>query len=222
MACHITGFFQGVGQPRGANAHANSLHGFLKELAVFGHFDRRQLGPNQLHTIASQHAALGQGHGNVQGRLAAHGGQQGIGPLFNDDFLNHFRGERLNVGAIGHFWVGHDRGWVGVHQHDLVPFGPERFTSLSTGVVKFAGLTNHDRAGTKEQNLANVVAAGHKGNPRGLAISIDHGPPGPRSCLLYEVRSSRQCLGRTVLRPGFALGSYPRPAIGGQRGEKVF
>ena len=59
-------------------------------------------------------------HGQVQAGLAAEGGQQGVGPLGLDHLGHDFPGQRLDVGAVGHARIGHDRGRIGVDQHDLV------------------------------------------------------------------------------------------------------
>ena len=58
--------------------------------------------------------------------------------------------------------IGHDRGRIRVHQHDLVALLAQRLAGLRAGIVKLAGLTNHDRAGTDKQNLLDVVASWHR------------------------------------------------------------
>jgi hypothetical protein len=73
---NLLGFFQGVGQARAGHGQANPLHGLLEEIPVFGFFNGLPLGPNQLHPVLLQDPLLGQLHRHVEGRLAAHGGQQ--------------------------------------------------------------------------------------------------------------------------------------------------
>ena len=90
-------------------------------------------------------AVLGQRHREVEGGLAAHGGQQGVGLLDLDHAGHHLGGERLDVGAIRHVGIGHDRGRVAVHQHHLKSFGPQGFAGLGARVIEFAGLADHDR-----------------------------------------------------------------------------
>ena len=75
------------------------------------------------------------------------------------DHLGHdLPGERLDVGAVGHLGVGHDRGRVGVDQHDLVPLFPQGLAGLGARIVELAGLADDDRPGADQQNLVDVVA----------------------------------------------------------------
>ena len=69
--------------------------------------------------------------------------------------------ERLDVGAVGHVRVGHDRGRIRIDQHDLVAFFAQGLAGLRARIIELAGLANDDRAGADEQNLVNVVAARH-------------------------------------------------------------
>ena len=73
--------FHGGGNARGADGHPNPGHRVLEEEPVFGLADRGQVGADQLHTVLVEGAVFGQGHRQVEGRLAAHGGQEGIGLL---------------------------------------------------------------------------------------------------------------------------------------------
>src|SRR5690625_1040593 len=55
--------------------------------------------------------------GGVQRGLAAQCRQDRIGAFGCNDFFYDVGGDGLHVGGICHFWVGHDGGGVGVHQH---------------------------------------------------------------------------------------------------------
>ena len=57
--------------------------------------------------------------------------------------------------------IGHDRGRIGVDQHDLVAQPAQGLAGLRAGVVELAGLTDHDRPGADDHHLLNVVAFGH-------------------------------------------------------------
>ena len=81
----------------------------------------------------------------------------------------HFARERLDVGAVGDFRIGHDRGRVGVHQHDLVAVGAQRLAGLRAGIVEFAGLADDDRAGADDQDFLDVGALWHVSRRTGLA-----------------------------------------------------
>ena len=72
--------------------------------------------------------------------------QQRVGTLLGDDPFERFNGERLDIGNIRHPRIGHDGGRIRVDQDDAIPQGAEGLACLRTGVVEFAGLTDHDRA----------------------------------------------------------------------------
>ena len=60
-------------------------HGLLEQLAVLGGGDGGGVGADELDAVALEGAVLDQLHGQVQRRLAAEGGQEGVGPLPLDD-----------------------------------------------------------------------------------------------------------------------------------------
>ena len=108
--------------------------------------------------------AVVQGQADVQPGLAAQGRQHGVGLLDGEDLLDELGGDRLDVGAVGHLGVGHDRGRVGVDQHDLVALLAEGLARLGPRVVELAGLADHDRAGADDQDLVDVSTLGHGGS----------------------------------------------------------
>ena len=93
-------------------------------------------------------------HREVQGGLAAERGQQRVGALEGDDRLDGLEVERLDVGAVGHRGVGHDRGRVRVDQHHPVALGAQRAAGLGARVVELARLADHDRAAAEDQHGA--------------------------------------------------------------------
>ncbi len=113
------------------------------------------------HAVLLQHAVLGQIERAVERGLAAHGGQQRVGPLDGDDLLHHLPGDRLDVGGVRHLRVGHDGGRIGVHQDDAVALLAQRLAGLRAGVVELAGLADDDRAGADDQDALDVGALGH-------------------------------------------------------------
>ena len=145
LLAHHLGFLEGGGDAGGAHGHADALHRLLEQIAVFRLLDRLQVGADQLNAVLLEGAVFGEGHRQVEGGLAAHGGQEGVRALLFDHPTHDIGGERLDVGAIRHVRIGHDRGGVAVHQHHLKSLGPQGFTGLSTGVIELAGLPDHDR-----------------------------------------------------------------------------
>ena len=141
---------------------ADLVHRFLKPLAALGLVDHVGIGADHLDAILLEHAMLRKIHRHIEPRLSAERRQQRIGPLLLDHLGDDFPGERLDVGAIGGRRIGHDRRRIRVHQHDLVAFFAQGFARLRAGIVKFAGLADHNGAGTNDENLLQVVASGHR------------------------------------------------------------
>ena len=136
-------------------------HGFLEQVTVFGALDGLRLGADEFHLVAVENAAFVEFHGEVQSRLATESREQCIGAFATDDFVQNVDAQRFDVGAVGHFGVGHDGGRVGVHQHHFVAFAAQHLAGLHAGVVEFAALANHDRARTNEHNLLDVGTLRH-------------------------------------------------------------
>ena len=165
---------------RGARAlQANLLHGLVKTITVFSFIDGVGVGADHFHTMLSQNAVLFEVQSAVQGCLTTHGRQQCIRLLFLDDLGNGLPGDRLDVGGIGHYRVGHDRGRVGVHQNNPVPLFTQGFTGLGSRVVKLARLPDHDGARAQDQNAFNVGTLWHQ---RASIRRINSSNNGATSC----------------------------------------
>ena len=119
-----------------------------------------------------EHARAEQFHGRVQAGLATECGKQHelavsadffqLRQFADDNFLHCLGRDRLNVGAIGKFRVGHDRGGVGIHQHHAVAFFLKRLASLRSRIIKLTRLPNNNRASADNQNRMNVVSSRHE------------------------------------------------------------
>ena len=140
-------------------------HGLLEGIAFFGLLDHVNFGTQHFDAKLFEYPVFDEVHRRVQASLTTKRRQQCIRPLHFDDLRNVFPGDRLNIRAISHFGVGHDRGWVRIDQHDFVPLFAKGFAGLGSGIVKLAGLPNHNGTRTDNQNLTNVVATGHGGGP---------------------------------------------------------
>ena len=66
---------------------ADLAHRIFEQQAVFGLLDGVDLGADQLHAVLLQHAGFGEFHREIQAGLAAHGGEQRVGPLAADDLF---------------------------------------------------------------------------------------------------------------------------------------
>ena len=142
---------------------ADLEHRLLEEVAVLGQAHRPLVGADQLDVALLENAPLGQRQGEVDGRLAADGRQDRVGPLALDDALEELRRQRLDVGRVGELRVRHDRRRVRVDEDDPVALALQRADGLRSGVVEFAGLADDDRPRSDDEDRSNVVALAHPG-----------------------------------------------------------
>ncbi len=141
-----------VGDPAGGAFEADAFHGLPELQPVFGLGDDRRIRPDHLHPKALERARGVQGQRRVEGRLPAHGRQQGIRALALDDLFDDLGRDRFDIRGIGHARVGHDRRWIGVDQDDPVTLLLERLARLGAGIVELARLADHDRTGADDQD----------------------------------------------------------------------
>ena len=146
------GFVHRVADKRFRAGEADFLHRFLEAAAVFRLVNRVFRRADQLDIVFRQHAVARQIQRTVQRGLAAHGRQNRVRTLFSNNFFHRLPHNRLDVGNIRHFRVGHDGGGVGIHQNDFIAFFTQSLTGLCARIVKFAGLTDNDRAGADDKD----------------------------------------------------------------------
>lgn len=139
---------------------ADFLHRHVETAAVFCFINRVGGGTNHGDAELFQHALTFQLQRAVQRRLTAHGWQHRVRALFFNNLAYHFPVNRLDVGGISHFRVGHDGRRVGVHQNDAVTLFTQGFTRLRARVVKLTRLTDNNRARTQNQDTFISVRFG--------------------------------------------------------------
>ena len=141
-------------------------HCVLEPFPVLRRRDRLGVGADELRSPGDTHlAALVQGHREVQPRLAAEGCEHRIGTLPLQDLAEEVGGERFDVRAIGEVRVRHDRRRIRVRKNHAVALTAQHPTGLGSGIVEFAGLTDHDRARPDDEDGLNVVTARHQAAP---------------------------------------------------------
>ena len=122
--------FHGVAGLGFGHGDPQAVHGFLELDPVFAPLDAFEVHADDFHMVLVEDARVVERGGKVEGGLAAQSGQQGVGPFPGDDPGQAVHGQGLDVGVIGHAGVGHDGRGVGVDQHHLVSFAPERLARL--------------------------------------------------------------------------------------------
>ena len=137
------------------------FHGVLEHLTVFRLVNGGRVGAQQLDVVFVQEAACHQIHGNIQAGLSAQCRQDGVRTFLFDDFLYTGNGHRFNINLICHCLVGHDGCRIGVNQHNLQTFFPQRTACLCACIVKFCCLTDDNRAGAKYHYLMNILTQRH-------------------------------------------------------------
>ncbi len=162
---HLAGLLDGVRGARGRHVEADLLHRDLELVAVLGGGDGLGVGADELDVVLLEHAGRDQLHGQVEGRLAAEGGQQRVGLLPLDDAGEDADVERLDVGGVGELRVGHDRGRVRVGEDDAVALLAQHAAGLGARVVELARLADDDGAGPDEEDGGDVGALRHQACP---------------------------------------------------------
>ena len=153
----------GVGDVAARAFQPDLVHGVAELLAVFSLFDHLGAGADHLDPELFQHARLFKGQRTVQRRLAAHGRQKRVGALFLNDLGDEFGRDRLDIGRVGHFRIGHDGGRIGIDQNDAIAFGSQGLAGLDAGIVELTSLADDDRARADDQDRFQVRAFGHFG-----------------------------------------------------------
>ena len=180
---------------RDGNRLADLLQHLFEGLPVLGFANRLDRGAEHAHPVAIEHARVRKVGREIEPGLATQRGQHGVGFLARDDPLHGFDGERLEVDAVGHLLVGHDRRRVGVDKHRLDALFAQRLAGLSPRVIELGRLTDDDRAGTQDQDLAR---------PPLFRTSPGHGPRHRRPAAHHIDEPVVQVL--VVLRPRAAFG----------------
>ena len=158
-------FLKGVRDVGTRGFSAGLLHDLLEELTVLATIDGVEGSADQLDVVLLEHTGLAQRHGGVQSGLAAQGRQQRVRTLLGDDLLEDRSGDRLDIGGIGHFRVGHDGGRVGVDQNDPDALFAKHATGLGARIIEFRGLADHNRARADDHHGLDVCALRHCGFP---------------------------------------------------------
>ena len=128
-----------------------------EELAVLRVHDGLHGRTQDAHAKLLQHAALLQFHTTVECGLSTKGQEDAVGTLLLDNALNEIGLHGEEVDLVGHTLGGLHRGNIGVDEHRLDIFLAQGLEGLAAGVVKLAGLTNLQRAGTENQYLLYML-----------------------------------------------------------------
>ncbi len=146
---------QGFDLIRARRRKADAGHRLAEKLAILGHVDGRGAGADHFHLEFFEHSHFFQGERAVERGLAAHGRQQREAAgnsvaLLADDLGDDFRRDRLEVSAIGHVRIGHDRRRIGIDEDDPVSLLAQRLAGLGAGIIEFASLADDDRPGSDD------------------------------------------------------------------------
>ena len=143
-------------------------HRLAKAVPILGLVDGIGRGPDHLDAIFLKDTHLLQRQGTIQRGLAAHGGEKRengsrrhIGLFLFDDLGDDLGRDRLDIGGICQFGIGHNRSGIRVDQHDAIPLGLEGFDGLGAGIIKLAGLADDDRPRADDQDGRDICALGH-------------------------------------------------------------
>src|SRR5690606_4351749 len=136
---------------------------------------------DQFDAVLFEDAPIVELERDVQRGLPTHRGEERVRPLPGDDPFDPLRCDRLYVGAVREVGIRHDRGRVAVDQNDPVALLLEGAYRLRSRIVELAGLPNHDRARTDEENRLQIVASRHEPVIPSTPFLVPSGWPWPGS-----------------------------------------
>ena len=160
LGCSL-GLLQIVGDLGGDDRLTDGLTQLLEQLSVLGALDGFTGCTQKLGMALLENALLLQLHGQIQTRLTADTGHDGVGALIAKDLRHVFQRQGLHIHLVGDGSVGHDGSGVGVHQHHLIALFLESKASLGARVVELGSLTDDDGARADDQNLFEVCSFCH-------------------------------------------------------------
>ena len=137
------------------------VHRLTEALAVLGLVDGIGIGADHGDAEFLQNALVRKVESTIQRRLPTHRRQHRVGPLLLDDLRDDFRRDRLDIGRVGHFRIGHDRRGIGVHQDDPVALFLERLDRLRARIVELARLADNNGTCANDEDRGDVSAFGH-------------------------------------------------------------
>ena len=143
------------------NGQPGLEHSFAEQVAVFGNANGVERGADEFNVVLFQYAIFGEGQGQVEASLSAHGGEHSVGFFLGNDGFQGLGQQRLDVGGVGQLGIGHHRGGVGIDEDDAIALRAQGLDCLGTGVVKFGGLADNDGTGAWDEDGVNVGAFGH-------------------------------------------------------------
>ena len=161
----LEGLLHGVGDLGGHHRLPQREAQLLEQLPVLRLLDALVAGAQQLHAALVQHPLALELHGQVQPRLSADAGDDGVGPLKAQDLGQILHRQGLHVHLVRHGGVGHDGGGVGVGQDHLVPLLLQGQAGLGAGVVELRRLADDDGPGADDQDLLQVCPLRHGAFP---------------------------------------------------------
>ena len=168
---------------------AQTIHRFAEQFPVLGHLNRVAFRTDHLYAEFVQHTHFLKRQRGVQTGLTAHRWQERIWAFFFDDLGDHIGCDRLDVGCIRQFRIGHDRRGVRVHEDDAIALFSKRLTRLCAGVVELACLADHNRTCADDHDGFDVSSFGH-GGPRGSKRQ-ESAQGGAQIVLPYKDRRAR-------------------------------
>ena len=133
----------------------------LKALRILAALDGIDLHADDLDAVLLEDAGLGELGQRLSADWPPRLGSRASGRSLAMISLEALDVERLDVHGVGRGRVGHDRGGVGVHEHDLVAQAAQRLAGLGAGVVELAGLADDDGATSDDQDLVDVGSLTH-------------------------------------------------------------
>ena len=143
-----------------------------EQLAVLGEADRADVGAEQPDVVLLEDAGLVEVHREVEAGLAAERGEHRVWALAGNDAFEYLDSEGLDVDGVRDFFIGHDRGGVGVYEDGADALLAHGFARLGPGVVELGRLADDDGAAPDDQDRARLRRAYEIPRPGGAGGGV--------------------------------------------------
>ena len=158
FGCRSKPLFHRIGYFRRQYRFAQTLTKFFEKFAVFCHLDTLKRCTEYLHIALFEDTFFGKLYGEVEPRLPAKPGDNGIGSLETNDFCHIFQSQRLHIDLVGYMCIGHNSSRVRVCQYHLVSLFFQSKASLCSCIVELRRLPYHYRSRADYHYLFYVCA----------------------------------------------------------------
>ena len=154
--CSCPGLVQTVGDFGRYDRFSDGLAHLLKQLPVFGAFNRAGTGTKELGSAFAENTFTLQLHCQIQTRLASNPGDYGVRTFISQNLGNIVQRQGFHVYFVRNHCICHDRCGVGIDENDFITLLTQCEAGLRAGVIELSRLPDDDWTGTNDQYFLDI------------------------------------------------------------------